>query len=145
MNEEIRTKLEQALNEPAAPEALVTKTIRRCKLVSAGRRAEEALAAKGNAVGVQERRTLAADGILGRMALQREVPEALSTQRLVQEEGFCRLADRPAEQLLAGLQKGTIFREIAAAGKPAAQKQGANVMTQENPVKKAPERSGPMR
>lgn len=146
MKDQIKTKLEQALNEPKAPEPLVKRTIRRCQLVTAGRRAEETLAAKGNAVTLQEGRQLAADSILGRIAGERDVPEELSAQRLVKDERFCKLADRPADQLLAGLQRGTIFREIkAAAGKGTPEMRRGRRPEKEAPVKKAPHRSGPVR
>lgn len=152
MSDRIKRELEQALKEPSVPEELVTRTIRRCQLETAGRRAEEMLAAKGNSIPVQQRRELAADSILGRLAVQNDVPAALNTQRLVQDERFCRLADRPAEQLLQGLQKGTIFKEIRSAAKqtPARQqtvqpvRQGAEA-AQDPPVKKGRSRTGPVR
>lgn len=146
MKEEFKTKLEQALQEPKAPEKLVRRTIRRCQLVSAGRRAEETLASKGNAVTVQEARALAADSILGRMANQKDVPDTLNAQSLVKDERFCKLADRPADQLLKGLQQGTIFQEIAASQKKApVTRQKTQELRKNTPVKKAPHRSGPTR
>lgn len=151
MNEEIKTKLQQALNEPAVPEELISRTIRRCQMVTASRRAEETLALKGNAISVEERRSLAAESILGRLAQQNEVPEQLNVQRLVKDPRFCRVVDRPADQLLKGLREGTILRELAS-GNPAPARQQGKALRQdqptrkapEAPVKKAPGRFGPM-
>lgn len=144
MNDEIKTRIQQALKEPTVPDSLVTRTIRQCQMVTAGREAEEMLASKGNNASLQERRLLAANSILGRLAQQNEVPEELSAQRLVQDQGFCRLVDRPPEKLLQDIQQGTLFREIVAEAKkntPTAQNE--KTLSQDPPVKKGPVRSGP--
>lgn len=151
MNEQIKIKIEKALNEPSVPEELVTRTIRRCQLVTAGRKAEETLETKGDAVTDEERRTLAADSILGRLASQNDVPEALNTQRLIRDDRFCRLADRPAGKFLSDVRQGRIFREITEAVNQSAvgnQKTAENQKTVQKqpdpPVKKAPVKTGPM-
>ena len=116
MNDQFKRQLETALCEPTAPEALVESTIRRCQAVTRGRRAEERLAQEGDALSEAERRELAADGFLGRLSLQTEIPKGLDRAWLFKQDAFCRTADGPAEGVLAGLRQGTLLRQIAARG-----------------------------
>lgn len=115
MNEQIKMKMEQALNEPSAPETLIARTIRRCQSVTAGRIAEQRLEKEGDSLRVEERRVLAAEGLLGRMAQRAELPRELTCEKLVKNPAFCRMVDRPAAEILAGLRQGSFLREIVAA------------------------------
>ena len=116
MNDQFKRQLETALCEPTAPEALVESTIRRCQAVTRGRRAEERLAIEGDTISGAERRELAADGFLGRLSLRMELPKGLDRAWLFKQDAFCRIADGPAEGILAGLRQGTLLRQIVAQG-----------------------------
>lgn len=112
MNEQWKEQLEMALKEPPAPEALVERTIRRCRAVTGGRLAEERLAKEGGSLSKEERCALAADGLLGRLAMQTDLPEGLNRKWLMGQESFRKAADVPAPEVLSGLRRGTILRQM---------------------------------
>ena len=116
MNDQFKRQLETALCEPPAPEPLVESTIRRCQAVTRGRLAEERLARDGDILSREERRELAADGLLGRLSMQTELPKGLDRAWLMKQDAFCRAADGPVEGILTGLRQGTLLRQIAARG-----------------------------
>ena len=91
-------------------------TIRRCQAVTRGRLAEERLAREGDTLSREERRELAADGLLGRLSMQTELPKGLGRAWLMKQDAFCRAADGPVEGILTGLRQGTLLRQIAARG-----------------------------
>ena len=59
---------------------------------------------------------LAADGLLGRLSMQTELPKGLDRAWLMKQDAFCRAADGPVEGILTGLRQGTLLRQIAARG-----------------------------
>ena len=135
MSEGFKQQLEAALREPPAPPGLVERTIRRCQAVTRGRLAEERLAGEGDNLSREERRALAADGLLGRLSMRMDIPEGLDNGWLTRQEAFCRAVDRPAADILTGLRQGVILQQMTSGVE-------RRVVS---PKPRGPEKTGPVR
>lgn len=115
----MKSKIQRAMNEPAAPEGLVRRTIVRANAIEAGRAAENELQALGSAAATEHSRALAARGALGRLMLANAPPDGagleLLERQLRQLPAFRTLADRPADQVLQDLRSGKFTAQLAKA------------------------------
>ena len=147
----IRNKITAAVQEPAAPEALIRRNIVRAQALRAGREAEEKLAQSDETLPREEKELLAAQSLLGRLMLSNLPIEGVTaealTERIRKAEYFRKEADRPTEQLLSDLQNGKMIRRMAALNRSRNEKAlsdpAAAEERQKAPVREAPLKSGP--
>lgn len=119
MNEgRFKEKLTAAMAEPAAPQSLIRKTIVRIEAVRSGAAAEAALESRGEGISAAERRSLAAQSVVGRLMQSVAPPEGVTcemmTKQLTESPAFQKLTEVPAERLLADLRHGRINQQLAA-------------------------------
>jgi hypothetical protein len=110
----IQSALRTATHEPeSVPPSLVTRTVRRCEAVLAGRAAEAQLR-QGAEIPSEKVYELAAAGVLGRLALGRRLPDGRSvpemTQRLAGSSWLRQRMNGTAEDALRCLRGGAILR-----------------------------------
>ena len=122
----IRDKLKEAVREPAAPTALVRRTVTRVNAIRKGQDAEEHLRRLGDKGPSEETRLLAAQGAVGRLMQNLRVPDGVTGELLVSQlaalPDFVSLTDRPANEVLSDLESGRLTRTLAGkAAKQAAQ------------------------
>lgn len=129
----VKNRIIHAMDEPSVPERLVQSTIVRAQAVSAGRRAEERLEREEGKLSPEERTLLAAEGMIGRLALVSSLPEGVAvgqlTEQLASEPRFVRAVEKG--NVLARLKNGELLQ--TAIHQPDGRKQSV------------PERNGPRR
>lgn len=135
-----REELSSLYAAPAAPEKLVSETIRRAQAVSMGRDAEERLAQEGAALPQEEQRTLLAQGMIGRYAMHGALPAGVSPQQaaeqLAGQEAFRRAAGAQPAEALDRLQSGRLLQEVA--GPRQEEKQAGRTMDEPSRQTEAP-------
>ena len=114
----VKNQIAEALREPEVPRNLVERTVVRARAITAGRAAEQQLAAQGDALPAREAAALTAKSVVGRLMLTAQPPdgvdEAAMTAGLMESEKFRGLAELPAEKRLQELRSGEFlarFRE----------------------------------
>ena len=121
---EFKEKLAAAVAEPSPPQKLVDDTVARVKTLLRGREAEKSLAGEQEPAAA-EKASLAADGVLGRLAGSGTLPLGVDTeklkQQLLQNERFQNLVQRRGNSIADGLKDGTLLRDMTREiAKPAA-------------------------
>lgn len=116
----LKTQISAAMGEPSAPQALVERTVVRAEAITAGRAAEQRLAA-GETLSAGEAAVLTAKSVAGRLMLTAMPPAGITAEamasRLAENEKIRQLAALSPEKLLSELQTGQFlsrFRESEA-------------------------------
>lgn len=133
----IKSRLEEAMAEPAAPRELVERTVTRATAITAGREAEKTLAAGGPGDPV----TLAAKSAVGRLMLTTQPPANTSAEKMAKEladdEKFRAFAAQKPEKVLNDLQSGRFLKnwqpEKAAKAEPRQIKAPQKIITKSGP------------
>ena len=112
---EFKEKLSAAMAEPSPPQKLVEDTVHRVQTLLRGREAEKRLSLRGE-ITPQEKLSLAADGVLGRLAESGTLPLGADTaelkQQLLHDERFAGLAQRTGSSIVGSLEGGTWVKEM---------------------------------
>lgn len=121
--EPFRSSLEQALCEPEVPFQVVQRTARRCQAVMAGRAAEERLLGKEK-LPPEEVYYLTAASLLGRLALDRKLPEGQPlpdmARALSDSAWFRSRFNGTQSEALRCLHSGALLRDETARSTPPA-------------------------
>ena len=129
----VQQKIQKALMEPHAPEALIQKVILRTKAVTMGVNAQKQL----ETAPAEQHGDLASRVLIGQLAAVSELPEGTQPEQLAQQ-----LQQAPAFQ--AALRGGNIARRLQS-GELMQQILGnAPVAEQMSPQKAAPQKEGPV-
>ena len=103
--------------EPKAPKDLELATIERGKAIEMGRLAEKKLAELKNAAPSPAIKKLAAHSIVGRVAQTKKMSNGITVDAMVNElmknEKFQKMTDLSADKLLAGIQTGSLLKNMA--------------------------------
>ena len=112
LKNEIRTAYSSL---PGAPAALVERTVLRARAIAQGREAERTLAEKSETLSAQEKTSLAAQSVVGRLMLTNEPPENAENmaERLAQEPSFASFASLPPEEMCRKLRSGAFLKNFA--------------------------------
>lgn len=117
-----KSRLTEALGEPAVPSALVEKTVAWVKIMEKGAAAENRLR-EGQTPSAEEKASLLADSILGRLARSGAIPPEANAgalkERLMHNEKFQSLSRQDPKNILAGLSSGKLSGEILQEKSPA--------------------------
>ena len=129
----VQQKIQKALKEPHAPEALIQKVILRTKAVTMGVNAQKQL----ETAPAEQHGYLASRVLIGQLAAVSELPEGTQPEQLAQQ-----LQQAPAFQ--AALRGGNIARRLQS-GELMQQILGNTpVAEQMSPQKAAPQKEGPV-
>lgn len=121
---EFKSRLAEALGEPAVPTALVENTVARVKTMERGAAAERRLRQAHAPPG--ERVSLLADSVLGRLARSGTLPLGADTGalkgQLLRNERFQKLSQQDARIVLSGWDKGKLSGDMLRESSPPAPK-----------------------
>lgn len=110
----VKNKIEAAMNEPRAPDALVEKTVRRARAITMGRRAEQRLEAEEGKLSLHEQTELAARSMVGRLAAVTALPEQVTpetmAQQLSREPRFVQAVERGG--VLSRIKSGELLNAL---------------------------------
>lgn len=140
-DEQIKSKLTEALNEPTVSPAFVERMVARANGITRGREAEKTL--NGSAeLPREQKEDLLARALIGRLMLRQIPPEGATVEAMEQQlkslPDFQALAEKPANKLLNDLKNGRAI--LSAAGLD--EKKGPDVPAEQL---KAPEIAVPQR
>ena len=111
---DFKEKLAAAVAEPSPPQKLVDDTVARVQTLLRGREAEKRLTGDRELT-ASEKASLAADGILGRLAGSGTLPLGANTaklkQQLLKNERFQDLAQRRGAAVVDELKDGTLLKK----------------------------------
>lgn len=139
-------RLEAAMKEPAAPKALVERTVARVKAIEMGREAFRTLTEKGGALSPEEKELLAAKCVVGQL-LQSNAPRVnVNGEKLAEQlrslPSFRNIAALPREELGKKLADGgTVKNMVKHLAAQEEKRQQPPVI--EAPVRTRPDRSLP--
>ena len=112
---QFKEKLAEALHEPAVPPELVENTVARVRTMELGLKAEHHLR-DDQALTAEERVTMLADCVLGRLARSGRLPLGADTKamkaELMHNRRFLGLAEQDPKVILAGLDNGKLSGEV---------------------------------
>lgn len=114
--EQIKQKISSALNEPSVPQQLVERTVQRGKAIASGREAEAELTS-GKSFSRDELVSCAAKGVVGRVMLNREMPNGVTAEMMAQQLGASEafeksVAATPAD-VLSDIRSGNLIKKTA--------------------------------
>ena len=119
---QFKNKLAEALREPPAPPDLVEKTVARVRTLEKGLAAERRLRG-GQAPPGEERASLLADSVLGRLARSGSLPLGADTAalkgQLLRNRNFLGLAQQDPKAVLAGWDRGGLTGDMLREKPPA--------------------------